>query len=133
MEEEFLREIDELAEQRNRYAKPAYLFIYAALQHTVEKMGKIDLPREQRHVSGGELLRGISNYALSQFGPLTHEVFKRWGINETRDFGEIVFQLVNANLMSKTEDDNIDDFTDVYDFAEELDWKKRRAEFKQQS
>jgi hypothetical protein len=35
--------------------------------------------------------------------------------------------------MSKTEDDNIDDFTDVYDFAEELDWKKRRAEFKQQS
>ena len=31
MEEEFLREIDELAEQRNRYAKPAYLFIYAAL------------------------------------------------------------------------------------------------------
>ena len=93
-------------------------------------MGKFDLPREQRHVSGGELLRGISNYALSQFGPLTHEVFKRWGINETRDFGEIVFQLVNANLMSKTEDDNIDDFTDVYDFAEELDWKKRRAEFK---
>ena len=133
MDKEFLREIDELVEQRNRYAKPAYLFIYAALHHTVEKMGKIILPPQQRHVSGGELLRGISNYALSQFGPLTHEVFKRWGINETRDFGEIVFQLVNANLMSKTEDDNIDDFTDVYDFAEELDWKKRRAEFKQQS
>ena len=132
MDDEFLREIDELAERRNTYAKPAYLFIYHALQHTVEKMGKTDLPREQRHVSGGELLHGISNYALSQFGPLTHEVFKRWGINETRDFGEIVFQLVSANLMSKTEDDNIDDFVDVYDFAEELDWKKRRAEFKQQ-
>jgi uncharacterized repeat protein (TIGR04138 family) len=133
MDEDFLREIDELAERRDRYAKPAYLFIYAALQHTVEKMGKTDLSRDERHISGGDLLRGISNYALSQFGPLTHEVFKRWGINETRDFGEIVFHLVNANLMSKTEDDNIDDFTDVYDFAEELDWKKRRAEITQQS
>ena len=133
MDEEFLREIDELAERRDRYAKPAYLFIYAALQHTVEKMGKTKLPREQRHVSGGELLRGISDYALSQFGPLTHAVFKRWGIHQTRDFGEIVFELVAANLMSATEGDHIDDFVDVYDFSEELDWKKRRAEFKQQA
>ena len=32
--------------------------------------------------------------------------------------------------MSKTEDDQIDDFVDVYDFAEEFDWAKRKADLK---
>ena len=132
MEEELLGEIDELAERDGKYAKAAYLFIYDALQHTVEKLGKAELPRDQRHVSGGDLLRGISEYALSQFGPLTQAVIERWGVRETRDFGEIVFGLVEAELMSKTQDDKIDDFVDVYDFSEEFDWKKRRVEFKQQ-
>ena len=133
MDEEFLREIDELAERHDRYAKAAYLFIYDALQHKVEMMGKTERPKDQRHVSGGDLLRGISEYALTQFGPLTRSVFDRWGVHETRDFGEIVFELVDANLMSRTDDDDIDDFVDIYDFSEEFDWKKRRAEFKQQS
>ena len=132
MDEDFLREIDELSERDGRYAKAAYLFIYDALQHTVEKLGRAEQPRDQRHVSGGDLLRGISDYALSQFGPLTQAVIERWGVRQTRDFGEIVFALVEAELMSKTQDDRIDDFVDVYDFTEEFDWKKRRAEFKQQ-
>ena len=32
--------------------------------------------------------------------------------------------------MGKTEKDSIEDFIDVYDFAAEFDWNKRRAEFR---
>ena len=88
------------------------------------------MPREQRHVSGRDLIYGISEYALNQFGPLTRTVFDHWGIRETRDFGEIVFNLVNDNPTSKTDDDRIEDFTDVFDFDEELDWTRRRSEFR---
>ena len=130
MDDAFLHDIEVLAERDGRYSRAAYLFVYDALQHTVEKLGKASMPREQRHVSGRDLIYGISEYALDQFGPLTLTVFDHWGIRETRDFGEIVFNLVNDNLMSKTDDDRIEDFTDVFEFDVELDWKRRCSEFR---
>ncbi|MFP6591889.1 MAG: Minf_1886 family protein [Candidatus Latescibacterota bacterium] len=130
MDDAFLHDIEALAERDGRYSRAAYLFVYDALQHTVEKLGKASMPREQRHVSGRDLIYGISECALDQFGPLTLTVFDHWGIRETRDFGEIVFNLVNDNLMSKTDDDRIEDFTDVFEFDVELDWKRRRSEFR---
>ena len=130
MDDAFLHDIEALAERDGRYSRAAYLFVYNALQHTVEKLGKASMPREQRHVSGRDLIYGISEYALDQFGPLTLTVCDHWGIRETRDFGEIVFNLVNDNLMSKTDDDRIEDFTDVFEFDVELDWKRRRSEFR---
>ena len=130
MDDAFLHDIEALAERDGRYSRAAYLFVYDALQHTVKKLGKESMPREQRHVSGRDLIYGISEYALDQFGPRTLTVFDHWGIRETRDFGEIVFNLVNDNLMSKTDDDRIEDFTDVFEFDVELDWKRRRSEFR---
>ena len=130
MNEKFLLDIEGVAEQDGRYKKEAYFFVYDALQYTVEKLGKIELPTEQRHISGRDLLLGISEFALDQLGPLTQSVFSHWGIEQTRDFGEIVFNLVESKLMSKTEDDRIEDFTEVYDFADEFDWKKRKTNLK---
>ena len=130
MDEQFLKDIEELADADGRYAKAAYLFIYDALQYTVEKLGKESLPKQQRHVSGRELVQALSEYGMNQFGPLTASVFEHWGVRQTRDFGEIVFNLVGANLMSKTKNDRIEDFTSVYEFDDEFDWKKRRAEFR---
>ena len=130
MDDAFLHDIEALAERDGRYSRAAYLFVYDALQHTVEKLGKASMPREQRHVSGRDLIYGISEYALDQFGPLTLTVFDHWGIRETRDFGEIVFTLVNDNLMIKSDDDRIEDFPDFFEFDVELDGKRRRSEFR---
>jgi uncharacterized repeat protein (TIGR04138 family) len=130
MSEEFLQQIETLAERDGRYRKEAYFFVYDALQYTVEKLGKTSLSQEERHIGGRDLLYGLSEYSLDQFGPLTRSVFAHWGVHTTRDFGEIVFALVRANLMRKTPQDHIEDFVDVYDFAQEFDWKKRRRHFK---
>jgi uncharacterized repeat protein (TIGR04138 family) len=51
---------------------------------------------------------------------MARTVFRMWGINRTDDFGEIVFNLVEANLMSKTARDDRRDFHDVYDLDEAL-------------
>ena len=122
--------VDRLVDQDGRYAKEAYLFLYEALEYTVKSLGKADLDDNQRHVSGADLLKGISEFGLSRFGPLTRTVFEHWGVHKTEDFGNIVFNLVSAKLMGKTEKDSIEDFIDVYDFAAEFDWNKRRAEFR---
>jgi len=130
MSGEFLEQIERLAESDGRFRKEAYLFIYDALHYTVNKLGKADLPKDQRHISGRDLLHGISEYGLDQFGPLTHAVLNHWGVTTTRDFGEMVFALVDARLMSKTERDCLEDFTDVYDLRTELDWSRRKSEFR---
>lgn len=117
--------IAEIVRRDPRYAYEAYEFVFAALAHTQKSLGW--LPREEgeeaeaaHHVSGPELLHGIRDFALSEFGLMARTVFRRWGVNNTADFGEIIFNLVEANLMSKTPDDCRRDFHDVYDLDEEL-------------
>jgi len=109
-----------------RYPYEAYEFVFAALAHTQKALGRE--PRTEpggevdaaHHVSGPELLHGIRDFALREFGLMARTVFRRWGINRTDDFGEIIFNLIDANLMSKTPDDNRRDFHAVYDLDEEL-------------
>ncbi len=109
-----------------RYAYEAYEFVYEALNHTQKLLGRIapsDLPPEaekHHHVSGKELLEGIRDLALREFGLMARTVFHLWGIHRTDDFGEIVFNLVEASLMSKTEEDTRLDFHEVFDLDQAL-------------
>ena len=131
MNEDFLDKLEGVLQGDNRFHKGAYLFVFDALDYTLKKMGKAELPTAaERHIGGRELLLGISEYALDQYGPLTLPVLAHWGVQTTRHFGEIVFNLIEAGLMSKTENDSLDDFSDVYSFTEEFDWPKRRAAIK---
>lgn len=71
-----------------------------------------------RHVSGQELLKGIREYALGQFGPMAMTVLDDWGIHTCRDFGEIVFNMVEIGLLAKTDADTRSDFDGGYEFVE---------------
>ncbi|MCF7669274.1 MAG: hypothetical protein K9N48_05815 [Verrucomicrobia bacterium] len=103
-----------------RYARGAYLFVRQALEFTQQKIleehkgGK----RVIRHVSGRELLEGVREFALDEFGPMAFFVLEEWGIHKTEDVGDIVFNLVDSKLLSKTDDDSPRDFEDGYDFYE---------------
>ena len=112
---ELLTKIDEIAEKDSRYKSEAYLFVLAALHITVDS-----LP-EPRHVTGQELVEGMRIHGLDQFGPLAISVFGHWGIANTEDFGHIVFSLVDAKLLGKTEEDSLADFKNVYDFEKAFD------------
>lgn len=112
---DFLATLEEIIEKDNRYKIQAYSFIMSALNYTVRKLD------EPRHVTGKELLGGIKEYGMEQFGPMTKTVFEYWGITSTEDFGRIVFSLVDAGLLSKTERDSIDEFKDGYDFKKAFD------------
>jgi uncharacterized repeat protein (TIGR04138 family) len=69
-------------------------------------------------VSAAELLDGIRSIARAQFGPLTRGVLADWGVRATRDFGEIVFLLIDVGTMKKNDEDTLEDFDDVFDFVE---------------
>lgn len=103
--------VEEICANDLRYKPDAYEFLMQALTFTQEKL------KRKTHVSGKELLEGIRELVIEQYGPMAKTVLRHWGITKTRDFGNIVFNMVNENLLSKTASDSIDDFKDVYDFG----------------
>lgn len=111
----FLESVDKIIEKDSRYDSQAYLFVMNALNFTVKKSGK------RRHITGRELSEGIRLYAIEQFGSMARAVFEHWGVQNTQDFGNIVFNMIKAKLLSKTEEDSIEDFKDIYDFKEAFD------------
>jgi len=112
-----LKKIEEILTQDPSYKFEAYSFVMAGLHYTVSKFPK------PRHVTGRELSEGLRDYALEQFGPLARTVLEYWGIRETVDFGKIVFHLIEANLLKKTEEDTIQDFEKIYDFHHAFQYK----------
>ena len=117
---DFSEIVAQICKEDSRFDRKAYDFVRLGLEHTVKELRKRDAARAERsrHVSGPELLDGLRGYALDQFGPLAKTVLNEWGITTCRDIGEIVFNLIEYNVFSKTENDRLEDFSDVYDFDE---------------
>ncbi len=99
-----------IAAREGHYHVNAYRFVYEALDHTIKTLGR------PGHVTGRELLEGIRDLAIEQFGGLSLMVLDNWGVRKTGDWGDIVFTLVEEKLMGRTESDSREDFDDVYDF-----------------
>ena len=98
--------------ERFCYPSDAYQFVLDALHYTLKDLDK------PRHISAQELLQGIRKYAQKKFGPMVTSVLDHWGIYSCEDFGIIVFQLVDARLISKQDSDSQEDFKKGFDFSE---------------
>lgn len=113
--------LETIVAKDRRYHREAYLFVREALDYTqksVLKGRKGSRPVEVRHVTGQQLLGGIREYGLQQYGPMTLLLLREWGVTRGEDFGEIVFNMVEAGLLGKTERDSRDDFKNSFDFTD---------------
>jgi uncharacterized repeat protein (TIGR04138 family) len=109
--------LEKILAKDSRYSRDAYGFIREALDFTQKHISRENRDAV-RHISGQELLDGIRRFGLQQFGPMAVTVFEDWGITRCGDFGEIVFNMVEAGLLAKTEKDSREDFQNGYDFTE---------------
>lgn len=113
----FAEALDAIVTSDPRYQREAYIFLRDALDYTTKQQKKIK-GAAVRHVAGPELLEGVRQYALKEFGPMVLTVFSYWGIRNTLDVGHMVFNLIGAGIFGKTEEDSLDDFKAVFDFEE---------------
>ncbi len=109
--------LDQLIAKDPRYHRDAYLFLREGLDYAQKQISKAN-KGEIGHITGQELLGGLRDYGLAQFGPMTATVLNEWGVHRCEDFGEIVFNLVEHGLLSKTENDTREDFKGGYDFED---------------
>jgi len=99
-----------------RFHPRAYAFVAEGVTHTARRIREREGRR--RHISGRELLEGLRELVLLQFGPLSFEVLREWGVSRTECFGTIVFHLVEEGLLGASEEDSPEDFAGGYDFRE---------------
>ncbi len=136
---------DELAElaASTKYPVDAFIFIQRGLDYTSgnihgeleqpdpapeseseSELGHQDDETEQadlmasRHVTGQQLCDGLREFAIEQYGLMARTVLRSWNITTCADFGNLVFAMVDAEMMQRTDQDTIDDFVDVYNFAD---------------
>ena len=110
---------------QTKYPPDAFIFIQRGLDHTVRAIhgeaGPDYDPESEdsdRHVSGEDLCKGLRDFAISQYGLMARTVLSHMKIYHCEDFGRIVFAMVDAGLMKKTDDDTLADFVDVFEFAD---------------
>ncbi|MBA2565154.1 MAG: hypothetical protein H0V09_06990 [Gemmatimonadetes bacterium] len=112
--------LERLLEKDSRYPEKAYVFLLLSLQRVIGRLPK------PRHVRGTELALGCRDLALELYGPMARTVLEHWGIRETSAFGDLVFNLLEVGVLSKSEEDARADFDAVFDFAEVFERAARR-------
>ena len=109
---QYARSLEALLQRDTRYPLQSYGFAMAVLNDTISRLPKA------RHISGQELAEGFRHFALEQFGPMTLAVMDAWNLRSTEDVGNLVFNLIEIGLLSKTADDRPEDFHQIYTFQE---------------
>ena len=115
----FSEAVQHVVQRDPRYAAEAYFFVRDGLEFTVKNLKK-GARGLARHVNGQELSEGLCSYALDEYGPMAFFTLKSWGITRTDDFGEIVFNLIEAGMLGKTDEDRKEDFAGRFDLYETL-------------
>ena len=110
-----------IRKEDSRYERGAYYFLRQALDYSLKHLQREGKLRENQHLSGQQLLEGIRLFAIEQYGPMALSVLTHWGIKDCRDFGNVVFNLVECRVLGKTDQDSPEDFAGGYDFADAFD------------
>gem|GEM_PF-1087004 len=119
--EQSMPEWNQVRDGAAAFPAQAYQFVREGLAHTVKGIHGDNAALsedESRHVSGQQLCLGLRDYAIRQYGLLAKAVLRSWKVTETGDFGRIVFAMIEAGLMRKTDEDTLEDFLGVFDFDE---------------
>jgi uncharacterized repeat protein (TIGR04138 family) len=110
--------VSQIVATNPKYEVGAYRFVREGLDYTLKSLKRTRGRNTQRHVTGAELLDGLRQYTLKEFGPMGKVVLNEWGLTTCEDFGHIVFVLVEHGVLGKSENDSLDDFRPIYTFEE---------------
>ncbi|MEK7951897.1 Minf_1886 family protein [Luteolibacter soli] len=107
--------VDLILEREKRYHELAYYFLKEALDFTLWRVAQ-DNGGQFRQVTGQELSLGFRDLALEQFGSGTSSLMLKWGLRGSADIGEMVYLLIDAQILCKLDSDKKEDFAAVFDF-----------------
>ncbi len=102
--------MDRIRLREPRFDERAYVFVLAALEYCQQRLD------ERRHITGRELALACRDLALERFGVMARLVLEHWGVRTSADLGDVVFTLVDLELLMSQPTDTREEFIGVFDF-----------------
>ncbi len=116
---QFEQAVAAILQRDKRFDPHAYFFLKDALDFTLKRIAEGN-GGQARHVSGPELVTGLRDLALEQFGPMAATLMSEWGVRKCGDIGDMVFHLIEEQIFGKQESDRPEDFSGNFDLEESL-------------
>jgi uncharacterized repeat protein (TIGR04138 family) len=117
--ENFTDMIETVLREDGRFRVQACQFLHEALGRAVNEVHGDEA--RHGHVSGQALCEALRELAWDRYGPLAPTVLQRWGITSSYNFGELVYLLIEHDLMGKEDGDTVEDFRDGFDMERDFD------------
>ncbi len=108
--------LSNIAQKQEKFHPEAFLFLRDALDYTVSNSSEQDSSRRSKHVTATDLLVGIREYALQEYGPMAATLLAEWGVTSCSDIGDMVFMLIEEGIFGKQDSDQREDFMEIYSF-----------------
>lgn len=109
--------LDSLCDSDTTWPYEAYEFVLEA----IELAGDFQEPgNAEIHLSGRQIAFAAKQLAQEWFGLMAPTVFSFWGIDTTRDLGEMVFKLIDCGMLTRQEGDRVEDFDDIFKIPDDL-------------
>ena len=116
--------IAELVAKEPAFTAEAYSFVTETVTYTAKQFrekakreGREGTVPARRHLSALELLHGARDYAREEFGAVAGNVLREWGIVTARDFGRVVYLLIDAGVLAASPEDDPRDFEIDFDLT----------------
>ena len=116
---QFEQAVAAILQRDKRFDPHAYFFLKDALDFTLKRIAEGN-SGQPRHVSGPELVTGLRDLALEQFGPMAATLMHEWGVRQCGDIGDMVFHLIEEQIFGKQDSDRQEDFAGNFDLEESL-------------
>ena len=126
-DENFIEIVDKIIQDDVRYRAGAYEFVNGAVSFTIRKLQRESKSKRERHVSGEELIHGVAEFAVQEFGPLAWSVLEDWGLVSGAAVGDVVFNMIRNGLLTASENDSREDFNRIPDLKKLLPGSGRSA------
>jgi len=114
----FHEAVSAIVAENPQFHPEGYHFLRDSLESALKKRSKAKQSPASPHISSAELLESFRKLALKEFGPMAPTVLEYWGMRSCRDIGRMVFHLVEAGVLGRTEEDTIEGFDRGFDFHE---------------
>lgn len=96
--------INEFCKSTGKYKPDAYEFVTESVIRVVNSMNP------PRHLTAVEVLESVNRQFSEAYGILAPLVAEAWGIKNPSDIGEIIFDLIDMQILSASADDKRSDF-----------------------
>jgi uncharacterized repeat protein (TIGR04138 family) len=115
-------QVEAIFKEDKRYDPQAYFFLMISMGWK-----KRELQREG-HMKASEVMDGFCEYAHLNFGLMSRCVFEQWGVRQTDDIGNMVYNFVSRDFWGKEEDDSQEEFQEAFDLLVRMDDYKIESE-----